>query len=195
MAELRNLSIRVGTTEFRRNTVNALAWLKEKYQLLIGAKINQRRILQESNNVPVPIMGRMYFYRYNPKTASKLPYYDFFPLVIPIENYGANNILGINFHYLPYNLRTILMSNLIEGANMNEGAENFKIRYRNIKGINKFKQAVPCLHRYDLTKVASKIIEVKPDDWATAIYLPVEQFVKKDKSFVWSESKRIIQGL
>ena len=109
MAELRNLSIRVGTTEFRRNTVNALAWLKDKYQLLIGAKINQRRILQESNNVPVPIMGRMYFYRYNPKTASKLPYYDFFPLVIPIENYGANNILGINFHYLPPPLRAKLM--------------------------------------------------------------------------------------
>ena len=30
-------------------------------------------------------IGRMYFYYYDPKTKDSLPYYDTFPLVIPIE--------------------------------------------------------------------------------------------------------------
>ena len=40
------------------------------------------------------MIGKMYFYFYDPKTKDKMKYYDRFPLVIPIENYkdGFQNI-------------------------------------------------------------------------------------------------------
>ena len=33
-----------------------------------------------------------------------------------------------------------------------------------------------------------KMIRVKPEDWQTAIYLPVERFQKKGKQSVWKDS-------
>jgi len=51
-------------------------------------------------------LGKMYFFVYNPKHKITLPYYDMFPLVLPIERY-SNGFLGINFHFLaPKDRRT-----------------------------------------------------------------------------------------
>ena len=33
-----------------------------------------------------------------------------------------------------------------------------------------------------------RMIRVKPEDWQTAIYLPVERFQKKSKQTVWKDS-------
>ena len=53
-------------------------------------------------------IGRLNMFVYDPKYKNKLPYYDTFPLVLPIERYD-NGFLGINFHYLPYALRARLL--------------------------------------------------------------------------------------
>ena len=45
------------------------------------------------------MLGKMYFYSYNPKWKDQLPWYDTFPLVFPIERY-PDGFLGLNFHYL-----------------------------------------------------------------------------------------------
>ena len=195
-SSLSNLSVSVGSSEFRQNTANALNWLHEKYQLLIGTKLNRKRILEESPNVPRPFIGRMYMFRYLPKTRQKLPYYDMCPLVIPIEAYGANEMLGINFHYLPYRMRTKLMSHMLEKVDfVREGNEHFNFQYKHIKGVARYRNAIPCIHRYDLTKVTSKLIKIAADDWMTALYLPVEQFVKQDKRYVWGQSRKMVQGM
>ena len=39
------------------------------------------------------------------------------------------------------------------------------------------------------------MIKISADDWMTALYLPVERFVKQDKRYVWGQSRKIIQGL
>lgn len=196
MAEIKDLSFAINASEIRTKKAGAIAWLKEKYRMLIGARVSRRRILEESSTVTQPFLGRMYMFQYLPKTRQKLPYYDMFPLVVPIEFYGANKMLGINFHYLPYNFRSILMGNMIETADLSrQGNEHFNFRYKNIKGIQRFRHAVPTLHRYDLTKVTSKMIKIDADDWATALYLPVEKFYKQDKRYVWTESRQIIQSL
>ena len=45
-----------------------------------------------------PFYGRLNMFFYDPKYKKKLPYYDTFPLVLPIERY-PDGFLGINFHY------------------------------------------------------------------------------------------------
>ena len=45
---------------------------------------------------------------YSPKFAKTLPYYDTFPLVMPLE-LAEGGFYGLNFHYLPYALRARLL--------------------------------------------------------------------------------------
>ena len=53
---------------------------------------------RQESIVATTILGKMYFYSYNPKWKDKLPWYDTFPLVFPIERY-SDGFLGLNFHY------------------------------------------------------------------------------------------------
>ena len=50
-----------------------------------------------------PAAKSLNMFVYSPKLRNKLPYYDTFPLVLPLKNYN-NGFLGLNFHYLPYAL-------------------------------------------------------------------------------------------
>ena len=45
---------------------------------------------------------------YNPKHKATLPYYDLFPLVLPIQKL-SDGFIGINFHYLYPKDRAILL--------------------------------------------------------------------------------------
>ena len=47
----------------------------------------------------IPSRGRLNFFFYDPKYKKTLPYYDTFPLVLPIERIPGG-FAGINFHYL-----------------------------------------------------------------------------------------------
>ena len=48
---------------------------------------------------------------YDPKYKKTLPYYDTFPLVLPLERYN-DGFLGLNFHYLPIPLRVRLLDKI-----------------------------------------------------------------------------------
>ena len=54
----------------------------------------------------------MNLYYYMPKYEKTLPYYDVFPLVIPIKRLPGG-FLGLNFHYLSVPLRMKLMEKLL----------------------------------------------------------------------------------
>ena len=56
----------------------------------------------------------MFFY--DPKMKKKLPYYDRFPLILPIEQY-SNGFLGINFHYLSMPIRIRLLDRIMNFVN------------------------------------------------------------------------------
>jgi len=65
-----------------------------------------------------PFIGGLMFFIYDPKTKDKLPYWDRFPLVIPINLY-PDGFLGLNLHYLPYYQRQLLLATL---------AYNYRVR-------------------------------------------------------------------
>jgi len=197
MAEnLHTITELVGSAQWRDKAQFALSWLREKYKLLQGMPSpTPKQVLAEGLKVSNIRQGHMYFYYYNPSTKLKLPYYDTFPLVVPIERYSQSQFLGINFHYLPYNLRSKLLSNLMREVEIGEEAKNierFRIRYETINNVVRLKEAIPCIHRYNIGQIRSRIIKILPDEWATAIYLPLERFRKRNKIEVWSQSRAII---
>ena len=53
---------------------------------------------------------------YDPKLKDKLPYYDTFPLVLPVEQY-KDGFLGINLHYLSIPMRMRLLDRLMDYSN------------------------------------------------------------------------------
>lgn len=189
---------------------DAVEWLREKYELLrhsliiarVGSIKNPYNIISEGSREKELKLGRMYFFHYQPKTRMKLPYYDIFPLVIPIKPYnGGRGMLGMNFHYLPYRLREKLMKKLIGFLNEEELEAYLHVSYNDIKGFTRFKEAKPTLHKYDLTGsyVRSQFIHIEPGEWTTALHLPVEEFRSRGgamgvtKAEVWGDSKDIIE--
>ena len=148
------------------------------------------KILQRSESmVSTSVLGKMYFYSYDPKWKNDLPWYDTFPLVFPIEKYN-NGFLGLNFHYLAPKDRAILMDQLKAFANNKAYDETTKLKltYDMLKGFTKIKRARPTVHRYLTSKVKSKYVLVNADEWEVALFLPVERFRKASKKKVWAHS-------
>jgi len=148
------------------------------------------KILQRSESmVSTSVLGKMYFYSYDPKWKDDLPWYDTFPLVFPIEKYN-NGFLGLNFHYLAPKDRAILMDQLKAFANNKAYDETTKLKltYNMLKGFTKIKRAKPTVHRYLTSKVKSKYVLVNADEWEVALFLPVERFRKASKKKVWAHS-------
>ena len=121
--------------------------------------------------------GALNMFIYDPKLKNKLPYYDTFPLVLPIERY-RDGFLGINFHYLPYALRARLLSRLDPNAN-----------YSALKNVKLVK---PTLKRYLNSNVRSRFRKLEEEDFMTAIMLPVQRFKKASDTQVWSDSRKMI---
>jgi len=137
------------------------------------------------------IIGRMYFYFYDPKTKDKMPYYDRFPLVIPIERYN-DGFLGLNLHYIHPKHRMILLDKLSETATNNTFDENTKLRlsYAYLARATKAFEATPCIKRYLFTQIESRFLEITADEWDIACMLPVETFVGARTSKVYADSRK-----
>ena len=154
------------------------------------SKETPQKILQRAEGrTSTSVLGKMYFYSYNPKWKDKLPWYDTFPLVFPIEKY-PDGFLGLNFHYLAPKHRAILMDQLKVFANNKAYDETTRLRltYNMLKGFTKFSRARPTVHRYLSSKVNSKFVLINADEWEVALFLPVERFKKASKKQVWAHS-------
>ncbi len=169
----------------------ARSWLLEKLPALKG-QITPSKIIKYSPGRATgsALIGRMYFYYYDAKTKEKLPYWDKFPLVLPIEQY-SDGFLGLNLHYLDYESRAILLDNLMEykSNSKNDESTYLMLSYAMLGGIKRFKQAQPCIKRYLFGQIQSNFIEIYSDEWNTAIFLPVERFQKRSKYHAWVDSK------
>lgn len=126
-------------------------------------------------------IGKLYFFYYDPKTKAKLPIYDRFPMVFPIEKY-SDGFLGLNLHYLRGSEREALLNKLMEYKSSVKLTETTRLRmtYDLLASTKKLASAArPCIKRYLFTHVRSSFIEVPSTEWDKAIQLPVELFVTK----------------
>ena len=140
------------------------------------------------NKQPIPKHLNMFIYA--PKFAKKLPYYDTFPLVLPLEKY-SDGFLGINLHYLPIPLRLGLLDNLVDFSSDTNFDDNtiLNVSYNAVKRIRAVK---PTLHKYLAGYVKSRFRRIDADEFTIATLLPVQRFKKESADKVWSDSRRMI---
>ena len=183
-------------TAIKTSTAGAKAraagdWFKEKVrQAGASAKMkavtpNQLLRRQPDDNI---LLGKMFFYKYDPKFAKKLPYWDMYPLVFPFER-APGGFYGLNLHYIPPRDRAVLMDNLNQYASNNkyDQTTRLELSYRLLK---RYGRAVPCVKRYLGDRIVSQTVRIDADEWEVAIFLPVERFQKASKGTVWADSRR-----
>ena len=167
----------------------ARTWLQAKIKNLNPTR---QALLSDKNRLKNnAIIGRMYFYFYDPKTKDKLPYYDRFPLVLPIEQYN-DGFLGLNLHYIHPKQRIILLDKLSEFANNSKFDKTTKLRlsYDLLASASRLFEHQPCIKRYLYSHIESRFLEISADEWDIAALLPMESFVGASTSKVYVDSRK-----
>lgn len=141
-----------------------------------------------------PYIGGMFQYVYIAKHKETLPYWDAFPLVIPIEAY-QNGFLGINLHYLPIRMRAKMLDKLMSfethvKTGTNGSRRYMQLSYQLLKQLKDIPAFQHCLKRYLFTQVKSKVIRIDSSYWETVAFLPTQQFQKQSETVVWADAKR-----
>ena len=141
------------------------------------------------------MLGRMYMFYYDPKHKKTLKTYDRFPLIFPIKK-ESDGFIGMNFHYLGYQQRALLMDNLYSLTNNDRYDDKTKLAatYDMLNKSAKYKYFKPTVHRYLTGHVRSRFLEISAAEWDIALFLPVERFEKMQKRSVWAESNRTVRG-
>jgi hypothetical protein len=176
----------------RFNQNRSVDWFKAKINQLGGnspsAKtnlLNETKHLQ--SNFPLP--GTMCIFSYDPKYKEELEYYDKFPCSL-IFDVDGDGFTGLNLHYMPYKMREVLFKKVWMFASQyhNNKQQVMRLNWKLFSNFSKFPEAQFTVKRYLFSHVRSRIIKVPVEDWATAIYLPVESFSKKSMNYVVSQT-------
>ena len=177
------IKVRAGDTDrsatWYRTQVNKIASGKTAGQLFREGKLQGR-----------PSVGRLNLFGYNPKFRKTLPYYDIFPLVLPLEPIKGG-FMGMNFHYLPPLLRFRLLERMQARATDKRFDKNtkFDVTYDDVKNLGIVK---PTIKKYLYSYAQTGFLRINADEAATAIFLPVQRFKKASEAKVYSDSRRII---
>ena len=163
-------------------------WFREKIKEFGTPK--SADLIRDGKRTSTPTFGLLNMFIYDPKLKDKLPYYDTFPLVLPIEKY-SNGFLGINIHYLSMPMRLRLLDRLVDFSNNDKFDTSTKLRvdYSRLKKIDLIK---PCLKRYLASNVKTQFRKVEADEFMIATLLPVQRFKKQSDSHVFAKSRGMI---
>ena len=97
------------------------------------------------------------------------------------------------FFYDP--LRARLMDALYPLVTNRKYDETTRLRltYDILNGATKYRFFKPTIKKYLNSHVRSRYVLINANQWDMALFLPTERFVKKNKNFVWRESRRAIR--
>ena len=158
-------------------TQESREWFRKKVQRL--TRVNREQLMREDEVTrrATHSFGSMFMYFYDPKTKDKLPYYDTFPLVIPVEP-AEGGFRGINLHYLPPILRAKFLDALLDVTNNKkyDQTTKFRLTYNILNGARKMRYFKPCFKHYLLNHVKSRFAEVPAPEWEIATFLPTAQW-------------------
>jgi len=188
---------------FQRNQYNlhrasrkSKSWFEQQVNIIGRQGITpMKAFTSESTTLRTSIVpGELYMFFYSAKHKETLPYWDKFPMVIPFAT-AKGGFLGLNLHYLQYDLRIQLMDRLLTFKSNDTLDERTKLKFSwaTVEGMSKFAAVKPCVKHYLNGYVKSSFKKIDADDWATALLLPVESFVGASKQQVWYDSRRIMR--
>jgi hypothetical protein len=173
----------------------AVSWYQKRVQELKSPINLAREIVREKGRSGQFVIGGLYHFFYDPLSKEKAPYYDMFPLVIPLDR-DKEGFLGLNLHYLPPRYRAAFLDKLMSFAVLNGDDEPKRLRvtYDILKTAKTYREFKPCLKRYLDSQIRSKIVPIRPNEWETALFLPTAIFNGATPSKVYTESISKIQG-
>ncbi len=131
-------------------------------------------------------VGKMYMFTYDPKWKADLPYYDTVPLVIVTEPFPGG-FSGINLHYLAPQLRANLLDKLLPVMDINDKSL-LKSAWSFVKNFSRFPEVRGSVKKYLAVNITGQLIEVNPQNWQAAIFLPVQNFVGASDREVYRET-------
>ena len=171
-----------------RGQERSISWFRKKIREF--GSPTSTDLIREGKRSATPFFGRLNMFFYSPKHKDKLPYYDRFPLVLPLERYRGG-FMGINMHYLPIPLRTRLLDRLYEFSSNDKFDETTRLTatYNDVKGIASVK---PTIHKYLSGYVRSRFRRIDADEFVIATLLPVQRFSKASSRKVWRDSRGMI---
>ena len=181
-------------TTFRKSK----AWY-EQQMILLMKQIQSPWVVLKGNPAQLTtrlMPGKMYMFIYDPLYKDKIPYFDRFPCMLMYKR-SIWGFSGLNFHYLPYQMRVQLLHRLMQYKTNPKMDETTRIKFTwdAIKGVSKFAAAVPAFHNYNFAGLRSTFREIRAYDWTTAVLLPVEQFVKLPDDRIWDKSRKMANTL
>lgn len=177
-------------------TKSSKEWFRNKAQEL--SHITARRILREEEKdrfTVNPELGTFYLYVYDAKHKATLPYWDSYPVCLPIEYY-KDGWLGLNFHYLPLPLRAKLMDALYRTAKHPgekwDTSTFLNVNYPDLRGLSRVPYFKPTIKRYLANHVKSRLMRIYPTEWDIALFLPLAHWNNATQEEVWQASRDII---
>ena len=171
-----------------RGQERSVSWFRKKIREF--GSPTSTELVREGKRSATPFFGRLNMFFYSPKHKDKLPYYDRFPLVLPLERYRGG-FMGINMHYLQIPLRTRLLDKLYEFSSNDKFDETTRLTatYNRVRNIPLVK---PTLHRYLYDFLESPFRRIDADEFIVAALLPVQRFKKASDRKVWRDSRGMI---
>lgn len=170
------------------DTYKSASW----YRNAVGSmsdKISANRLMSQGKLSGRPNVGLLNLFFYDPKYKETLPFYDTFPLVLPLDLIKGG-FSGLNFHYLPPLLRLRLLENMQRFAtNKDLSKARFDVSYNRVQGLPLVK---PAVKKYLFKHVRSSFLRIDLDQAAIACYLPVQQFQKRSAAGVYAASRSFI---
>jgi len=169
----------------------SIRWFRQKVKEL--GDVPSAQLVREGFVTGRPSYGKMNFFMYDPKfkdNTKVLPYYDMFPLVLPIEEY-RDGFLGLNFHYLSIPMRLKLLNIIQEYASNDRMDESTVIRLT-WNRIKRNPMVKPVVKRYLADHVRGTFRRIDAEEMMVAVLLPVQRFVRARETQVYADSRRII---
>lgn len=155
------------------------AWYQRKIREL-GNRVSARKLINSGALARRPSNGKLNMFFYDPKLKNELPYYDRFPLVLPLQS-APGGFLGLNFHYLPIPLRIKLLEVI--------DAKGVDSDYSALKKVRLIK---PTIKHYLTNHLRSGFLRISEEDFLVASLLPVQDFRKASSARVWSDSRGMV---
>ena len=139
----------------------------------IADRVSARRLMSQGRLNGRPSVGRLNMFFYDPKYKKTLPYYDTFPLVLPIERIPGG-FAGINFHYLRPGARAAFLRSLANTTTDKkfDKKTRYRINWRNNEFMRKTAK------HYLFNQVRTSFLNITAEEMAIAIFLPVARFKK-----------------
>lgn len=174
----------------------SVRWFREQVKQL-GA-VPSRQLIREGLVTSRPTYGVMNFFMYDPKykdDRNVLPYYDRFPLIMPIEplREQRGSFMGLNFHYLSIPMRIKLLNVIQEYASDDKYDENTRIRLT-WNRIKRNPLVRPTIKMYLREHVRTPYRRINADEMMVAVLLPVQRFVRARENVVYNDSRRAVRA-